>query len=79
MCLSCVDVEDYDGGMMTVTITAVTMEESFTIDIADGGIVECSESFNVRIASVTGNGVIIGNINNAEVIIIDNDGEGIGY
>ena len=60
---------------MTVTIPAGAMEELFTIDIADGSVVECSESFNVRIISVTGSGVIIGSINNTEVIIMDNDGE----
>ena len=70
-----VDVEDYVGGMMMVTIAAGAMEESFIIDIADGDIVECTESFSVRMVSVTGNGVITGNINNAEVMIMDNDGK----
>lgn len=67
------DTEDYDGGMRTVPIEAGLLEEMFMINIVDNSIVECSEAFNVRIVSVTGDGVIIGNDNNTEVVITDND------
>ena len=61
--------------MRTIPIPAGAMTGLLTINILDGSIVECSESFNVRIVSVVGSGVIVGNVNNAEVIIMDNDGK----
>ena len=73
----CVDVEDYVGGMHTIAIPVGIITESFIINITDNNIVECRESFNVTIVSVTGSGVTIGNIDNTEVIILDNDGKWI--
>ena len=45
------------------------------INIADDNIVECSESFNLRIVSVSDGGVITGSVNTTEVIIMDSDGK----
>ena len=45
------------------------------INIADDNIVECSESFNLRIVSVSDGGVITGSVNSTEVIIMDSDGK----
>ena len=60
---------------MQVTIPAEVIAEPFTINITDNNIAECAKSFNVTIVSVTGSGVTIGNIDNTEVVIIDDDGK----
>ena len=70
-----VALEDYVGGTGTITIQAGETVQPFTLNVTDDKIVECSESLNVVITSVTGSGVTIGNINNTEVIIVDNDGK----
>ena len=49
--------------------------QTFTINIVDNGIVECTEIYRVTIVSVTTCGVTIGNNNNSEVMIIDDDGK----
>ena len=59
--------------MRTITISAGEIAQSFTLNITDDKIVESSESLNVVITSVIGSGVTIGNTNNTEVIITDND------
>ena len=59
--------------MSTITIPAGLMYKRFTINTVDDSIVECSESFNVTIVSVTDSGVTIGNVDNIEVVIVDND------
>ena len=63
--------------MSTIAIPVEVITESFIINITDNNIVECRESFNVAIVSVTGSGVTTGNIDNTEVIILDNDGKWI--
>ena len=68
-----VGVEDYVGGMRTITVPAGMITQSFIVNITDDNIVECSESLNVTITSVTGSGVTIGNANNTKVIITDDD------
>ena len=73
MCIT--DIEDYDGGPRTVIIPAGETVRSFMITITDDSIAECSESFNLRIVAVRDGGVIIGSVNNTEVIIMDNDGK----
>ena len=70
-----IDVEDYFGGMRTITIPAEITGASFTINITDNSVVECPKSFTIRIVSVTGSGVTIGNVDNTEVVIMDNNGE----
>ena len=72
--LCCVDPNDYAGGMRTITISAGEMTESFTITIVDDGVVECTESFVVRMVSVTGSGATMGSVNSTEVVIMDDDG-----
>ena len=44
------------------------------ISIINNSIVECIETFNVMITSVTTCGVTIGTNNMSEVVITDNDG-----
>ena len=72
-----VGLEDYIGGMKTITIPIDATMQSFTMNITDDNIVECPESFNVAIVSVTGNGVTTGNVDNVEVTILDDDGKWI--
>ena len=67
------DEEDYNGGMEMITIPPGVMTQSFTISITDDNLVECVETFIVRILSVTTCGVIVGSVSNALVRIIDND------
>ena len=68
------DVEDYAGGLRTITIPAGLMYNTFTVDITDDSSVECSNTFNVGIVSVNGSRVVVGGANNTEVFIMDNDG-----
>ena len=63
--------------MSTIAIPVEVITESFIINITDNNIVECHESFNVAIVSVTGTGVTTGNVENTQVIILDNDGKWI--
>ena len=71
MCVT--DVEDYAGGLNTITIPAGLMYKQFTINITDDNIVECSETFNVAIGSVNGSRVTVASTNHTEVLIVDND------
>ena len=49
------------------------MIQTFTMTIVDDNTVECNETFNVTISSVTTCGVTIGNDSSTEVKITDND------
>ena len=69
------DVEDYAGGLRTITIPAGSLYNTFTVDITDDSSVECSNTFNVGIVSVNGSRVVVGGANNTEVFIMDNDGK----
>ena len=59
--------------MRLVDVPAGVMTQSFTMNIVDNDIVECNETFNVTISSVTTCGVTIGDNNRSEVIITDDD------
>ena len=67
------DGEDYNGSMEMFTIPPGVMTQSITISITDDNLVECVETFTVRIVSVTTCGVTVGSVNNALVRIIDDD------
>lgn len=67
------DVEDYTGGLRTITIPAGLLYDTFTVDITDDDSVECSDMFDVGIVSVNGSRVVVGGANNTEVSIMDND------
>ena len=71
---SYVDEEDYDGGMMVVNVPAGVMTQQFIISITNNNVLEYVEMFIVTISSVITCGVTIGNVSNAEVSIIDDDG-----
>ena len=58
--------------MIIVNVSAGVPTQSFEISTVNSGIVECSETFNVTMISVTGCGVIIGNNHTSEVKIQDN-------
>ena len=49
--------------------------QPLTINIIDNDIVECNETFNVTMVSVTTCGVTIGSNGISEVIIRDDDGK----
>ena len=72
-----IDGEDYSGNTMTVIISARVTTQPLTINIIDNNIVECDETFNVTIVSITTCGVTIGSNNNSEVMITDDDGKHI--
>ena len=72
--VSYIDKEDYDGAIQTIVIPAGVVMQTFTINIVDNNIVECNETFNVTMVSVTTCGVTIGSISNSEVMITDDDG-----
>ena len=59
--------------MKKVTIPAEVTAGRFIINITDDNIVECRESFDVKIVSVNSSGVIVGSANGTEVIIIDSN------
>ena len=67
------DGEDYNGSMEMITIPPGVMTQSFAISITDDNLVECVETFIVRILSVTTCGVTVGSVNNTQVRIIDDD------
>ena len=68
-----VEEEDYTGGIMMVNIPAGVMTQQFTVFITDNNVVECVETFNVTISSITTCGVTKGSVSNAEVQIIDDE------
>ena len=61
------DGPDYNGSMEMITIPPGVMTQSFTISITDDNLVECVETFTVRILSVTTC------VRNTQVRIIDDD------
>ena len=67
------DGVDYTGGTRVVNIPAGVMMQPFTIPITNNSIVECVETFIVRISSVTTCGVTIGSVSSTEVRITDDD------
>ena len=73
-CKFLTDTDDYTGGSRVISVPAGVMTQSFTIDIADDNIVECIETFDVTISSVTTCGVTIGSVSDTEVRITDDDG-----
>ena len=60
---------------MVVNVPAGVMTQQFIISITNNSVVEYIETFNVTISSVTICRVTIGNVNNVEVSIIDDDGK----
>ena len=68
-----IDGQDYTGGTRVVNVPTGVLVQSFTVAISDDGIVECDETFNVTIMSVTTCGVTIGSNNMSEVTITDDD------
>ena len=56
-----------------VTIPAGVLSQLHTIAVVNDSIVECDEIFNVTITSATTCGVTIGGVNNAKVMISDDD------
>ena len=66
-----IDGEDYTGNSMTVNTPAGVTTQPLTINIINNNIVECDETFNVTIVSVTTCGVTIGSNNISEVMITD--------
>ena len=67
--------EDYNGSTITLNVPAGVIMESLAIYIIENNTVECNETFNVTIVSVTTCGVTIGSNNCSEVMIIDDDGK----
>lgn len=57
---------------MNITVSAGVTAQSFKINIVNSDLVECTETFNVRIKSVTSCGFAIGSINITKVMITDN-------
>ena len=68
-----IDGPDYSSSMEMISIPPGVMTQSFTISITDDNLVECVETFIVRILSVTTCGVTVGSVNNTQVRIIDDD------
>ena len=74
--LSCYTAEkDYSGGTMVINVPIKVSTKSFEITIMNTGIVDCNKTFNVTIKSVSNCGATIGNVNNSEVVIRDNNSE----
>ena len=67
--------EDYNGSPITLNVPAGVIMESLAINIIENNTVECNETFNVTIVSVTTCGVTIGSNNISEVMITDDDGK----
>ena len=67
--------EDYNGSPITFSVPARLTMQPFTIIIIDNNIVECNETFNITVISVTTCGVTMGSINSVVGIIRDNDGK----
>ena len=67
--------KDYNGSPITLNVPAGVIMESLAINIIENNTVECNETFNVTIVSVTTCGVTIGSNNSSEVMITDDDGK----
>ena len=59
---------------MIVNVSAGVPAQSFEISTNNSEIVDCNETFNLTIISVTGCGVTIGINDNSEVKIQDSNG-----
>ena len=68
-------MEDYDGTIKDIIIPPGVTMQTLKINVVNNNIVECHETFNVTIVSVTTCGVTIGSNNNSEVMITDDDGK----
>ena len=66
--------EGYSTDPVPLNILAGESTQSFLININDSDIVECNETFNITIVSVTTCGATIGSNRSTEVTIIDDDG-----
>jgi len=68
--------EDYSSGPYYVVFTAGMTEAVFNVSINDNEILEEAETFNMIInSSSLPNNVTIGELGEAVVTILDNDGE----
>ena len=67
-----IDGEDYSGGQMTVNVPAGVMTQTFALAIVDNNIVECDETFIVRISAITTYRVTVVD-HNIKVRITDDD------
>ena len=68
-----IGVKDYNGRIRTVTIPAGVSSRSFSIPVVNDNTVECTEIFNIRMQTISVQGVSIGSVNNIRASIIDND------
>ena len=76
MCLCCtIDTEDYDRTIKTIVVPADVIMQTFTINIVNNKVMECNETFNVKLVSVTTCRVTIGSNNISGVMITDDDGK----
>ena len=67
---------DYNAGLYIVTFSAEDVIVTFNISIIDDNILEMIEEFNLSIISTSPSARIFsGNIREANVFIIDNDGK----
>jgi len=67
---------DYNAGSYIVTFSAKDVRTTFNISITDDNILEMTEEFNLTIISISPSvRIFSGNIQEANVIIIDNDGK----
>ena len=63
--------------MIIVNVSSGVSSQSFILTIYEDNIVECSETFNITIASISSCGATVGTNDNIEVIITDNDSKQI--
>ena len=66
------DTDDYRGGKIVVNVSSGVLSQSFRLTIYEDNIVECSETFNITMTSIS-SWVTVGDDDNSEVIITDND------
>ena len=66
---------DYNKLVRTITIPPGVTSQSFTMSIINDKIIECNETFNVTMTSITTCGVTIGSNRISEVMIKDDDGK----
>ena len=67
---------DYDSGSYTITIPSGQTSATFSIAINDDNILEMNENFGLFINEHSlSTRVIVGNLNQATVTIVDNDGK----
>ena len=68
------DGEDYNSGQYNVTFNIGVASVSFGIPVYDDQILEQNEFFSIGLCSLPSN-VIFGNLSQATVIIVNDDGE----